>query len=372
MAIMSTAQKAQHSVPRRSSLSRPVAAGLAVLAVVAALALPQAAGAQPYNIYLGLSGPTHGYVRVPHSTALNPTSGFTFEAWVLIQDANGGGCSSIAGKNYVQAWWVGICGTTLRSYLKGSGSQRNGGVIPAGQWTHIAVTFDGANRRHYINGELVGTFAETGPLFTSTDELRIGSDTQWQHTPVGRIDEVRLWSVARTLSQIRDTINTPITTALSGLVSVWPFETTYAEIIHGHNGTEQGSGVSFFTFGTLPGCTSTSTTLCIGGSGGRFSLNARFRTGAPGTAEGQGQVAVGNAGSGLFWFFGSDNWEVLVKSINGCGLNSRYWVFSAATTNVFYRLEVFDRSAGRQKIYFNYPGPPAPAVTDTSAFATCP
>ena len=27
--------------------------------------------------------------------------------------------------------------------------------------------------------------------------------------------------------------------------------------------------------------------------------------------------------------------------------------------------------AGVNKIYFNYPGPPAPAVTDTGAFATC-
>jgi len=33
---------------------------------------------------------------------------------------------------------------------------------------------------------------------------------------------------------------------------------------------------------------------------------------------------------------------------------------------------VFDVRAGVNKIYFNYPGPPAPAVTDTNAFATCP
>ena len=78
------------------------------------------------------------------------------------------------------------------------------------------------------------------------------------------------------------------------------------------------------------------------------------------------------ADSGLFWFFAPSNWEVMVKVLNACGLNDRYWVFSAATTNVFYRLEVFDVAEGAQKIYFNYPGPPAPAVTDTGAFATCP
>jgi len=83
-------------------------------------------------------------------------------------------------------------------------------------------------------------------------------------------------------------------------------------------------------------------------------------------------VAVAGDNSGLFWFFSSDNWEIMVKALNGCGLNNRYWIFSAATTNVFYRMEVFDTVGLEQKIYFNYPGPPAPAVTDTDAFATCP
>ena len=83
-------------------------------------------------------------------------------------------------------------------------------------------------------------------------------------------------------------------------------------------------------------------------------------------------VPVANPGSGLFWFFAADNWEVMVKALNGCGLNSRYWIFSAATTNVFYRMEVFDYHTGPQRIYFNYSGPPAPAVTDINAFATCP
>ena len=83
-------------------------------------------------------------------------------------------------------------------------------------------------------------------------------------------------------------------------------------------------------------------------------------------------MVVASSNSGIFWFFSSDNWEVMVKVLNACGLNNRYWVFSAATTNEFYRMEVFDVRAGVNKIYFNYPGPPAPAVTDVDAFATCP
>ena len=63
---------------------------------------------------------------------------------------------------------------------------------------------------------------------------------------------------------------------------------------------------------------------------------------------------------------------MLVKVLNACGLNQHYWVFSAATTNVEYTLTVTDTQTGDKKTYFNPLGTAAPAVTDTSAFATCP
>jgi hypothetical protein len=342
-----------------------------VLLIACALLLvtPQGAQAQPFGVWNNYAGPTHGYVRIPHSPALNPTGTFTFEAWVNVSDANGGGCSSIAGKGYTTTWWIGLCGTTLRSYLRGNGSLRDGGVIPTSGWTHIAITFDGANRRHYINGELIATFAETGALPANGNEVRIGSDVDYQHTPHGSIDEVRLWNVARTTSQLRATINVPLTSAQPGLIAVWAGAA--ADALGAHNGSIQGSGVTGSTFPVAITCGSgSSTALCLQG---RFGITAKFRVGAPGTAEGTAQVVpVANPGSGLFWFFSADNWEIMVKAINGCGLNNRYWIFSAATTNVFYRLEAFDIRAGVNKVYFNYPGPPAPAVTDTDAFATCP
>jgi len=64
--------------------------------------------------------------------------------------------------------------------------------------------------------------------------------------------------------------------------------------------------------------------------------------------------------------------QALVKIVNACSYNDRYWVFSAATTNVEYTLTVTDTESQVVKTYFNPMGSPAPAVTDTSAFATCP
>ena len=96
-----------------------------LILILALVGLAAPAAAQPFGAWLNLSGsPTHGYVRVPHAAALNPAGAFTFEAWVSITNGpTGEDCRTIAGKNYLQSWWIGLCRVsgrpTLRSYLKG-------------------------------------------------------------------------------------------------------------------------------------------------------------------------------------------------------------------------------------------------------------
>jgi hypothetical protein len=359
----------------RSVFKGRIPGALLLVGILAVLAAP-AAQAQPFGAWAHFSGPTHGYIEILNSAALNPTGAFTVEAWVSISNATvGEDCRSIAGKNYTQAWWIGQCNVggqpTLRSYLGGHGG-KNGGIIPRGVWTHVAVTYDGAARRHYINGELAATFAEVGALGTSGSAMRIGSDVSWQFSPTGSIDEVRVWNVARSISQLRANINVRIAGAQAGLVGLWRLDGSATDSVGGHGGAVGGSGVGFFTFPVTISCgSSTTAAACLND---RFAITTKWRTNAtPGTpTDGDGHVIVASANSGIFWFFSSDNWEVMVKALNACSLNSRYWIFSAATTNVFYRMEVLDVRAGVQKIYFNYPGPPAPAVTDVDAFATCP
>jgi hypothetical protein len=234
------------------------------LVLLLAVSLTGAASAQPFGGWLDLNG-TNGYISIPANPALNPTGAFTFEAWVKVTDA--GGCSSIAGKGWTQAWWIGICGTTLRSYIKGYNTTLgyvnfDSGTISATLWTHIAVTYDGANRRHYINGVLVGTHPETGPLTSSTVEVRIGSDVSYVHTPAGSIDEVNLWNVARTQAQIQQDLAAPITGPAQGLLAVWSFNGKPNDAVAVYNGTVNGSAVfsapsppagSWLTTAQIPG-----------------------------------------------------------------------------------------------------------------------
>ncbi len=82
-------------------------------------------------------------------------------------------------------------------------------------------------------------------------------------------------------------------------------------------------------------------------------------------------VREGTDDSALFWFFAPDNWEVLIKVLDGCAVNGNVWVFGASTTDLGYRIAVTDTKTGAVKEYRNEPGLPAPAITDSEAFDAC-
>jgi hypothetical protein len=72
--------------------------------------------------------------------------------------------------------------------------------------------------------------------------------------------------------------------------------------------------------------------------------------------------------SGAFWFFGEDNLELLVKVLDGRGVNGHFWVFYGAMTTVEYWVAVTDLATGEQEVYYNPPRVQA-SVADTAAFA---
>ena len=134
---------------------------------------------------------------------------------------------------------------------------------------------------------------------------------------------------------------------------------------------------------TLPGglCEQTNKTFCLGNDG-RFKVEVDWEDYHSNT--GSGRVArldtaypepytpLLSDDTGIFWFFSPDNWEIMVKVLDGCGINDNYWVFAAATTDVEYTLEVTDTLTDETRSYINPLGNASAAITDTSAFATCP
>ena len=222
--------------------------------VVALLAVSFSLSAQPSGQYLRLQGfPVHGYIEIPHDVALDSPA-MTVEAWVSVRDAHSPQCSSIAGKGYLTSWWLGLCGTTMRSYFNGGASVKDGGVIPdtPNVWIHIAAVTDGTTHKHYINGNLVFDGDDAVPLSTSTLPMRIGSDPNWDFMAAGGIDDLRIWKVARTQAQIRQTMFAPnipeagdVTGQFESLEAWYRFEGNAQDSWHTHHGTIVGAGISF-------------------------------------------------------------------------------------------------------------------------------
>ena len=114
-------------------------------------------------------------------------------------------------------------------------------------------------------------------------------------------------------------------------------------------------------------CTADPQSLCL--NNGRFRVQTSFLTNT-------GQSGAGNAvrltgDTGYFWFFDPNNVEMVVKALNGCGFNSRFWVFAGGLTNVRVMTTVTDTQTGVVKTYTNPLNQAFQPLQDTAAF-TCP
>ena len=122
-------------------------------------------------------------------------------------------------------------------------------------------------------------------------------------------------------------------------------------------------------------CVPDGITLCLPDND-RFRVTLFFDTvqgpGNSGDAQAIALDSLGITKGGILHFGDPGNPEVLVKVLDGCGINNRWWVFYAATTNVGFQLTVEDTLAGLTKVYTNPDVHPADTITDTQAFATCP
>ena len=135
----------------------------------------------------------------------------TLEAWIRTTDSG--------------AWNQIVCGESgdilwaVNSGKLNFGSQtntpiphdnRSTAIINTGDWVHVATTYDGAEIKHYINGELDSTFAETGSLNANegTHPLRIGArGTGTGELYGGDIGEVRIYPRALTAAAVFQNYN---------------------------------------------------------------------------------------------------------------------------------------------------------------------
>ena len=112
-------------------------------------------------------------------------------------------------------------------------------------------------------------------------------------------------------------------------------------------------------------CTADTETVCLQDS--RYAVAVEWWN-SDGESRAAGVVHQGTNDSGLFSFLGRDNWEVLIKVLDGCDMNGHMWVYGGSTTDLGFAIRVTDTVTGLSKEYRNEPGTPATAIADATAF----
>lgn len=113
-----------------------------------------------------------------------------------------------------------------------------------------------------------------------------------------------------------------------------------------------------------PGCGGTAPALCL--QGRRFRAEVTWHVPATGT-RGTGAPIPFADDSGAFWFFSAANQELVVKVLDGRGVNGHFWVFFGSLTDVEFDLTVTDTLTGQRRTYHNPAGTMA-SRADTEAF----
>lgn len=110
-------------------------------------------------------------------------------------------------------------------------------------------------------------------------------------------------------------------------------------------------------------CVPSATTLCV--QNNRFRVEVAWFT--PAAGSGVGKAITLTNETGYFWFFSPNNVELVLKVLDGGAINSKWWVFYGALSDVQYTVTVTDTISGLVKVYQN-PAGNLGSIADIDAF----
>ena len=163
---------------------------------------------------------SNDWVTVADHASLDFTNALTIEAWVFPTVVGGGAWRSVLIKEAPQMEAYQLYANTDTNaptfYVRRAAATgdpqdaRAPTPMPVNSWTHLAATYDGTTLRFFVNGVQVASNAIAGPLLTSTGVLRMGGNSIWGEFFTGRIDEIRLYNRALSVTEIQADMNGPI------------------------------------------------------------------------------------------------------------------------------------------------------------------
>jgi hypothetical protein len=159
---------------------------------------------------------------------------FTIESWVYLDDYNSYAKVIDFGNGQFNDT-VSLCTSYLQTGMPLIQIINNGGTpvslqspeaIPLNTWAHLAATLSGTSLKLYINGnEVASTTVSELPNNVNRKINYIGkSNTATDSHLKGKLDEIRVWSVARTAEEIQLNLGKQLTGNETGLIGYWPLD----------------------------------------------------------------------------------------------------------------------------------------------------
>jgi hypothetical protein len=180
---------------------------------------------------------------------------FTIETWFYADSLDNfglvgwGDFNTTNGANYIKLGNDGTNGTITHSW---QGNDITATITEdfSRSWNHLAVSYDAVagTRTIYLNGVVVATqLVGIIPAIPNTNNFTIGNvNATGVKFLQGQIDEVRIWNVARTQTQIRDNLVQKFTTTLpAGLVAYYNFDEGTGTLANDIVGFGQGTLSNF-------------------------------------------------------------------------------------------------------------------------------
>jgi hypothetical protein len=173
------------------------------------------------------------FVTVAHHSSLQPNNGnFTFECWIRRTadlDKQAGVIGKGAGLDVIE-WQVQIHPPGGRwQFDYGNRIYPVSSNLDDMEWHHLAATVERIGNnvtiRAYLDGEPDGVASGVhSPSISNSDPLFIAANRVHDAAFIGYMDEVRLWSVARSEEEIRENMNSLLAGDEAGLVGYWRFD----------------------------------------------------------------------------------------------------------------------------------------------------
>ena len=159
------------------------------------------------------------YILIPDNATLDLTANYTIEAWIFPESFSW--LAGIVSKYHTNAANGYMLRLTHQTPYNGLGFDEritSTGVLSSNQWYHVAAVNSNGSRKLYVNGVEYALTGSALNVSANNNPLRIGSDYGSRYFD-GRIDEVRIWNIAREQDNIISTMDSVLTGSETGLVA---------------------------------------------------------------------------------------------------------------------------------------------------------